>query len=137
MTLKERTSALLLVETPSTEDYVELSQLIRALNHKYYVESESAIEDALYDVLLKTLIEWEGILDLPDNLLINSPSQKLTENSSDSFKKVKHQYPMLSLSNAFDDSDLLSFVESVGANEAGFVIEPKLYFDNRSVILNR
>ena len=134
MTLKERTSALLLVETPSTEDYVELSQLIRALNHKYYVESESAIEDALYDVLLKTLIEWEGILDLPDNLLINSPSQKLTENSSDSFKKVKHQYPMLSLSNAFDDSDLLSFVESVGANEAGFVIEPK--FDGVSIAIH-
>ena len=43
MTLKERTSALLLVETPSTEDYVELSQLIRALNHKYYVKSESVI----------------------------------------------------------------------------------------------
>lgn len=134
MTLKERTSALLLVETPSTEDYVELSQLIRALNHKYYVKSESVIEDALYDVLLKTLIEWEGVLSLPENLLANSPSQKLTENSSDSFNKVRHLYPMLSLSNAFDESDLQGFIEDVEASGAGFVVEPK--FDGVSIAIH-
>ena len=41
---------------------------------------------------------------------------------------------MLSLSNAFDESDLQGFVEDVEASGAGFVVEPK--FDGVSIAIH-
>ena len=98
----QRTSSLLAIDNPSLQDYLELKGFIRELNREYYIESKSIVDDPIYDALFKQLITWEEKLSLSDEELADSPSQKLTENLTDSFQKVQHEYPMLSLSNAFD-----------------------------------
>ena len=130
----QRTNSLLAVVNPSIQDYLELKKLIGELNRAYYIESKSVLDDELYDALFKHLIAWEDKLPLGKEELADSPSQKLTENLTNAFQKVRHDYPMLSLSNAFDDSDLKRFVEDLGAEQTDFVIEPK--FDGVSIALH-
>lgn len=49
---------------------------------------------------------------------------------SEKFSKVKHDIPMMSLSNAFDESDLLKFDNDikkiVGSSNFSYVVEPKI-----------
>ena len=130
----QRTNSLLAVVNPSIQDYLELKKLIGELNRAYYIESKSVLDDELYDALFKHLIAWEEKLPLGNEELADSPSQKLTENLTNAFQKVRHDYPMLSLSNAFDDSDLKHFVEDIGAEQTDFVVEPK--FDGVSIALH-
>ena len=130
----QRTNNLLAVVNPSIQDYLNLKKLIGNLNRAYYIESKSVIDDDLYDALFKQLISWEEKLPLGDEQLADSPSQKLTENLTNSFHKVRHNHPMLSLSNAFDDSDLKRFTEDMGAQQTDYVIEPK--FDGVSIAVH-
>ena len=130
----QRTNNLLAVVNPSIQDYLDLKKLISNLNRAYYIESKSVIDDELYDALFKQLIAWEEKLPLGDEQLADSPSQKLTENLTNSFHKVRHNHPMLSLSNAFDDSDLKRFTEDMGAQQTDYVIEPK--FDGVSIAVH-
>ena len=134
MNTLQRTNGLLAVVHPSIQDYQDLKKLIGELNRAYYIESKSVIDDELYDALFKQLIAWEERLPLGDEELADSPSQKLTENLTNSFQKVRHDHPMLSLSNAFDDSDLKHFIEDIGGEQTDFVIEPK--FDGVSIALH-
>ncbi|MEC7268322.1 MAG: hypothetical protein VXV82_06855, partial [Bacteroidota bacterium] len=134
MNTLQRTNGLLAVVHPSIQDYQDLKKLIGELNRAYYIESKSVIDDELYDALFKQLIAWEERLPLGDEELADSPSQKLTENLTNSFQKVRHNHPMLSLSNAFDDSDLKHFIEDIGGEQTDFVIEPK--FDGVSIALH-
>ena len=130
----QRTNSLLAVVSPSNQDYANLKELIRELNRKYYIESKSVIDDSLYDALFKQLIAWEEKLPLEDEELADSPSQKLTDNLTNSFQKVRHSQPMLSLSNAFDESDLKRFTEDTGAEQTDYVVEPK--FDGVSIAVH-
>lgn len=130
----QRTSSLLAIDNPSLQDYLELKGFIRELNREYYIESKSLVDDPIYDALFKQLITWEEKLSLSDEELADSPSQKLTENLTDSFQKVQHEYPMLSLSNAFDEPDLKRFTEDIGMHQTNYVIEPK--FDGVSIAIH-
>ena len=130
----QRTNSLLAIVNPSVQDYHDLKRLIRELNQAYYIESKSVIDDELYDALFKQLVAWEEKLPLEDEQLADSPSQKLTENLTNAFQKIRHDYPMLSLSNAFDSSDLERFTEDMGEQDTDYVIEPK--FDGVSIAVH-
>ena len=43
----------------------------------------------------------------------NSPSQKVGYKPSERFKKIDHQVPMLSLSNAFSREDIEDFIKKI------------------------
>ena len=93
------------------KEYKKKIRLINYYNKKYYNENISEISDAEYDNLKKEIID----LEKKNKFLIskNSPSKTIGYKPSKNFKKVKHKVPMLSLSNAFSEEDLLNFEKKI------------------------
>ena len=84
---------------------------LREHNKFYFNEDNPKITDAKYDVLKKEIFALEKKysflkkLDLTKNLVGSFPSNK--------FKKIKHLKPMLSLSNAFKNDDMIDFLKKI------------------------
>jgi len=103
-------------------------------NYNYYVLDAPTISDYEFDQLIKELIGLEG--KYPDLLREDSPSQRVGGLASDSFASVTHAIPMLSLSNSFNDNDLLDFdkrIRAVLKDQVEYVVEYKI--DGLSVSL--
>lgn len=103
-------------------------------NYNYYVLDAPTISDYEFDQLIKELIELEG--KYPDLLREDSPSQRVGGLASDSFASITHAIPMLSLSNSFNDNDLLDFdkrIRAVLKEQVEYVVEYKI--DGLSVSL--
>ena len=80
-------------------------------NESYYDKNDPLISDKKYDNLKKEIIELEKKYDfLTDE---NSPSKIVGFRPSKNFKKINHKVPMLSLSNAFDENDLINFEKRI------------------------
>jgi len=109
-----------------------LDQLKETLHYhavRYYVEDAPEIPDAEYDRLMQRLLKIED--QHPELVTIDSPSQRVGGAPLEGFTQVTHEIPMLSLDNAFDDSDLDAFHKRMGdrapaANLDVFCCEPKL-----------
>lgn len=116
----------------SIEIQEKLNQLRETLHYhgvKYYVEDSPEIPDAEYDRLMRELMELES--QYPELMSIDSPSQRVGGAPLDGFDSVKHEIPMLSLDNAFDDAELESFHKRMRDRIASatfdvFCCEPKL-----------
>ena len=103
-------------------------------NYNYYVLDDPAIPDAEYDRLFAQLQDIEQ--REPSLITKDSPTQRVGAAPLTKFKQIKHKLPMLSLSNAFNDEDLINFehrlLDRLKASDAGsaqkieFVAEPKL-----------
>lgn len=89
----------------------ELREQIRRHEHAYYVLDEPAISDAEYDALFLELRRIED--ERPDLLTPDSPTQRVSGEASDQFAKVRHRSPMLSLQNAFDETEIRAFDKRV------------------------
>ena len=85
----------------------ELTQLLHEYGHAYYVLDKPLVPDATYDELMQELIALEEAN--PSLISPDSPTQRVGGAVLEGFKKVTHQYPMLSLSNAFGEEDLRDF----------------------------
>ncbi|MDG2739580.1 NAD-dependent DNA ligase LigA, partial [Vibrio parahaemolyticus] len=84
---------------------------------------------AEYDRLMRELLDIEA--ENPDLITVDSPSQRVGGQPLSAFSQVTHEVPMLSLDNAFDDSELDSFhkraQERVGSlSVKEYCCEPKL-----------
>ena len=107
----------------------ELSQQLRLHNYRYHIMNAPLITDAEYDQLLLGLLELEE--QHPHLVRADSPSQRVGSDLSGDFPKVQHPAPILSLANAFDEDDLLSWEERnlrllpAGA-QLDYVLQPKL-----------
>nr|WP_163500931.1 NAD-dependent DNA ligase LigA [Halomonas socia] len=99
-------------------------------NHRYYVLDEPRLTDADYDRKLRRLQELED--EYPDQVTLDSPTQRVGAAPADGFPEVRHAVPMLSLGNAFDDEELRAFVKRVGerlehdGEQLTYCCEPKL-----------
>ncbi|HEX6290006.1 MAG TPA: NAD-dependent DNA ligase LigA [Herpetosiphonaceae bacterium] len=98
-------------------------------NYRYHVLDDPTISDAEYDALLRELRELEAAH--PELVTADSPTQRVGAPVAERFAKVQHPQPMLSLSNAFDRSDLLAWrdrvVKLLGADTSiAYVVEPKI-----------
>lgn len=110
----------------------KLNQLKQSLHYhsvRYYVEDSPEIPDAEYDRMMRELLEIED--QHPELVTLDSPSQRVGGAPLDGFEPVTHEIPMLSLDNAFDDSELESFQKRmqdrlVGEKISVFCCEPKL-----------
>ncbi|MDP1802464.1 MAG: NAD-dependent DNA ligase LigA [Bacteroidota bacterium] len=89
----------------------ELSVEIEKHNHNYYVNDAPTISDFEFDKLLEELIALEK--QFPEFLSSTSPSQRVGGAITKTFKTVKHNYPMLSLSNSYSTEDLIDFDRKV------------------------
>jgi DNA ligase (NAD+) len=127
--------------TDSTENaaqrILELRAELDRHNHSYYVLDEPSIPDAEYDRLFAELQRLEAAA--PELITADSPTQRVGGAALRAFGEVKHEVPMLSLGNAFEESDLLDFDRRVhegldlpagdlfgGGAEVEYCCEPKL-----------
>jgi len=91
----------------------ELREQIRRHERAYYVLDAPEVSDAEYDALFLELRRIED--ERPDLVSADSPSQRVSGEASDQFAKVRHRSPMLSLQNAFDESEIRAFDKRVRA----------------------
>jgi DNA ligase (NAD+) len=111
--------------------YKKKIKLIKDYNQKYYNENLSLIPDSDYDKLKKEII----LLEKKYNFLKdkNSPSIVVGHKPLKHFKKALHKAPMLSLSNAFNEEDLINFEKKItnylnmnNSFEIEYSAEPKI-----------
>ena len=94
------------------EKYTKLRNEIEYHNNLYYNEDKPLISDMEYDALMRELKQLEQ--EYPE-LLKNeengesSPTEKIGGTASEKFSKVRHQVPMLSLSNTYNISEIEDF----------------------------
>lgn len=93
------------------EEIEKLRQEIELHNYKYYVEDNPILTDAEYDRLWQKLFSLEE--QYPQFKDPASPTQRVGARPAKEFTTIKHIIPMLSLANAFTDSDLLDFDKRV------------------------
>ncbi len=88
-------------------------KLKELINHNklYYVKSKPIVADSQYDKLKNEIIDLEKKYKFLKNK--NSPDKIIGYKPSKSFEKYKHKVPMLSLSNAFNENDLINFEKKI------------------------
>ena len=84
---------------------------LQKLNKLYYDQSKPAVNDDQYDKLKNEILLLEKKYKFLKNK--NSPSKIVGYKPSKNFKKVLHRVPMLSLSNAFSEEDLINFEKRI------------------------
>ena len=84
-----------------------LRDLIRHHEYCYYVLDAPEIPDVEYDKLIKQLQNLE--LAHPELITPDSPTQRVGGAPLSQFSSIKHQLPMLSLDNVFDESSFIAF----------------------------
>lgn len=106
----------------------ELKKLINDADYKYYVLAEPDISDFKYDKLMKELEELERLY--PSLLTNDSPTQRVSGESTKKFNVVEHRVPMLSLSNSYNFDELIDFDtrvrNAIGKNSIEYVCELKI-----------
>lgn len=85
----------------------ELIEEIEKHNYQYYVLDRPLISDQQYDQFMQELMRLEE--EFPELKRNNSPSDRVGGDPLPHFEKVKHEIPMLSLGNAFNEQDLRDF----------------------------
>lgn len=87
----------------------ELTRILNEANYNYYVLDKPTITDQEYDNYLRELVALEN--KYPDLKLEDSPTSRVGGEVVSSFRKVYHEKPMLSLSNVFNEEEILAFDE--------------------------
>ena len=91
--------------------YKEKINLLIKFNKNYYEYSDPIVDDGEYDKLKKEILALEKKYSFLKSE--NSPSKLVGFKPSKNFKKVSHRVPMLSLSNAFTEEDLINFEKKI------------------------
>ncbi|WP_122562717.1 NAD-dependent DNA ligase LigA, partial [Pseudomonas viridiflava] len=116
------------VETRILELRAELDQH----NYRYHVLDEPSIPDVEYDRLFHELKALEA--ENPHLVTPDSPTQRVGSAALSAFTQVRHEMPMLSLGNAFEENDMHEFDRRVtegldlpeGSRKVQYSCEPKL-----------
>ncbi|NNE04560.1 MAG: NAD-dependent DNA ligase LigA [Xanthomonadales bacterium] len=97
-------------------------------DYLYYVEDAPSIPDAEYDRLMRELQSIET--EHPELITDDSPTQRVGGKPADGFEEVRHEVPMRSLANAFEEQEVRDFDERVRkgleVGEVKYAAEPKL-----------
>ncbi|MBM2820632.1 MAG: ligase, NAD-dependent [Candidatus Berkelbacteria bacterium] len=83
---------------------VKLRKLIEKYCYSYHILDKSEVSDEVNDSLKHELQELED--QYPELVTPDSPTQRVGGKPLDKFQKVMHQYPMLSLTDAFGPDEL-------------------------------
>ena len=113
--------------------YQKLISIINKHNLLYHTYDSPEISDTEYDDLYQELTTIES--NYPKIISINSPSQRVGSTLLDYFEKAKHVIPMLSLSNAADESEFEDYcsrtTKALSLSNIELFAEPK--FDGLAI----
>jgi len=112
----------------------ELRRQLDEHNYNYYVLSRPTIGDYDFDMLLKELEKLEK--ENPEFFDPNSPTQRVGSDLNKEFEQVRHQYPMLSLSNSYSEEELRDFDQKIRKlTDQQFEYVCELKYDGTSISL--
>lgn len=89
----------------------ELIEILNQANIDYYKYDNPTITDQEYDNYLRELTTLENTY--PQYKKENSPTSRVGGFVATEFKKVVHEKPMLSLSNVFNEEEIISFNDRI------------------------
>jgi DNA ligase (NAD+) len=122
------------IPTSVLVEYERVKDMLNQHNHRYHVLDDPSVPDSEYDRQMHRLKNLE--LQHPALLSDDSPSQRVGGKALDAFTQVRHAVPMLSLDNAFSDTELddfdrrlkdrLNYAALKDTSEIEFACEPKL-----------
>ncbi len=118
----------------------ELKEVINEANRRYYVDNSPTLSDFEFDMLLKELESLEK--EYPEYQTSDSPTQKVgsdivsNKKSTKEFEQHPHRYPMLSLGNTYDISEVQAFADrAVKTIGNSFTYSCELKFDGTAICL--
>src|SRR5499427_3452383 len=97
-----------LTKAQAKVEHKRLALELEGHDKRYYQDDAPSVSDAEYDALRQRFNAIEK--RFPELVTADSPSQKVGAAPSGRFKKVRHAVPMLSLDNAFAETDVVDFV---------------------------
>ncbi len=126
----------------------ELRDILNEASRRYYVENMPTMSDYDFDMLLKELEAIEA--QYPELITPDSPTQKVgsdlrTDTASEKdkgktpkkeFEQFPHKYPMLSLGNTYDITEVEAFAERAAKGIGNsFTFSCELKFDGTAICL--
>ena len=106
----------------------ELRREIRLHDHRYYVLNDPSLSDREYDALyaeLRKLLE-----EHPEFRRDDCPTARVGSDLAKEFRKVRHDTPMLSIDNSYDEADVRAFharvVKELEREEIHYTVEAKI-----------
>ena len=112
-------------------DKTRVKERIKKLKHEinrhrytYHVLNREEISPAALDSLKKELFDLEQ--KFPELITLDSPTQRIGGKPLKAFKKVRHEYVMLSFNDAFSEEDMRDWLERV-ENYLGRGVKPNFY----------
>lgn len=111
----------------------ELIKILNKANYEYHVLDNPSITDQEYDKYLRELYNLEE--KHPELVRDDSPTKRIGGKVIDEFKKVTHEIPMLSLSNVFNEDEIVNFDEKIRKEISNIKYICELKIDGLSVSL--
>ena len=118
----------------------ELRDILNEASRRYYVENMPVMSDYDFDMLLKELEAIEA--QYPELITEDSPTQKVGSDlgkakaQKKEFEQYPHKYPMLSLGNTYDISEVEAFAERAEKGIGNsFTFSCELKFDGTAICL--
>jgi DNA ligase (NAD+) len=114
----------------------ELRAQIREHNYRYHVLGQPIITDVEYDRLFFELADIEN--EHPELRTSDSPTQQVGGDLSSDLPKIRHEAPILSLSNAFKIEEVVAWRDRIAKllppdTKLDYVVEPK--YDGLTLVL--
>ncbi len=129
--MAEKTPITEMTEVEAAQELARLADEIKRANLAYHTEDAPDISDADYDALKRRNAEIEAAF--PHLKRDDSPSDQVGAPVAEGFSKVTHAVRMLSLANAFDETDIGAFDDTVRRYlgmapnaELAYTAEPKI-----------
>jgi len=114
---------------------LELRELIARYDYEYYALDAPSVPDSEYDKIYRELQALEH--QYPSLVVPESPTQRVNGAANNAFNSITHRQAMLSLNNAFEQSELEAFDkrirEALGVAQVEYAVEPK--FDGLAITL--
>ena len=118
----------------------ELRNILNEASRRYYVENMPVMSDYEFDMLLKELEAIEA--QYPELITADSPTQKVgsdlgkAKTQKKEFEQHPHKYPMLSLGNTYDMTEVEAFAERAAKGIGNsFTFSCELKFDGTAICL--
>jgi len=114
---------------------LELRELIARYDYEYYALDAPSVPDSEYDKIYRELQALEH--QYPSLVVPDSPTQRVSGTATNAFNSITHRQAMLSLNNAFEQTELDAFDkrirEALGIAQVEYAVEPK--FDGLAITL--